>query len=95
MNEIKVFNSSLFLFTSIKNVINRASQYSRTQAMFDIFRVIKDSLKFYADELTNRIVREEKMRFKDERYYESFICFVVNTAEYCKVISFKIFFYYL
>jgi vacuolar protein sorting-associated protein 53 len=84
-SQIKILNSSLYLFNYIKTSLKRASQFSRSQAMFDIYRVIKRSLKLYADELTNKIAREEKVtKPKEEQLFISILCFIINTAEYCK-----------
>ncbi len=40
--DIKELNSSLVLFNYIKGLIIRASQISRAQVMFDIYKVIKN-----------------------------------------------------
>lgn len=82
-SDLKVLNSSLYLFNYIKTVLKRASQYSRSQTMFDIYRVIKRALKFYTEELANRVLREAN-RKGDEQNLESTLCFIINTAEYCK-----------
>ena len=83
-SDLKVLNSSLYLFNYIKTVLKRANQYSRSQTMFDIYRVIKRALKFYNDELLGRIAKESSKIKGDEQNFESIICFIINTAEYCK-----------
>lgn len=83
-SDLKVLNSSLYLFNYIKTVLRRANQYSRSQTMFDIYRVIKKALRYYNDELTGRIQKELSKIKGDEHAFESSICFIINTAEYCK-----------
>lgn len=83
-SDLKVLNSSLYLFNYIKTVLKRASQYSRSQTMFDIYRVIKKTLRLYSEELANRVLREANKNKGDEQNLESIVCFIVNTAEYCK-----------
>ena len=56
----------MYLFNWMKATLKRASQYSRSQTMFDIFKCIKRSLKYYVDELLLRIQKEEKLKIKDE-----------------------------
>lgn len=73
-SELKVFNSSLFMFNHIKGVIKRANEYSRNQVMFDIFNVIKKALRTYIREIEAKINKEKSIRFKDESYYESLLC---------------------
>lgn len=82
-SDLKVLNSSLFLFNHIKTLMKRAGQYSRSQTMFDIYQVIKRSLKFYMEELVIRIGKEANK--KDlEGAVENAVCFIINTAEYCR-----------
>jgi hypothetical protein len=84
-SDLKVLNSSLYLFNYIKTVLKRASQYSRSQTMFDIYRVIKKALKLYTDQLADKIMKEFMKGGKgDEQGFESMLCFIINTAEYCK-----------
>lgn len=82
--DLKVLNSSLYLFNYIRTVLKRAGQYSRSQTMFDIYQVIKRVLKLYIEEMFGRVQKEDKNRTKDENLYESTLCFIINTAEYCK-----------
>lgn len=49
MTEIKVYNSSLVLFHSIKSVMKRASSYSKGSLMLDIMKSIKKMLRLYCD----------------------------------------------
>ncbi len=74
----------MYLFNWIKATLKRASQYSRSQTMFDIFKCIRRSLKLYIEELKQRIQKEDKTKSKDEQGFYSVVCFVINTSEYCK-----------
>lgn len=78
LTEIKVYNSSLFLFHSIKNAIKRAGTYSRGQLMLEITRCIKRILKIYCDKCFDKI--------KKAQNFEQTVCWVVNTGEHCKNI---------
>ena len=82
-SEEKIFNSSLFMFNNFKQVLKRASLYSRTQTMFDIFNVFKKTLRIYIEELQAKLDREEKSRAKDEGF-STFACLAINSADYCK-----------
>jgi hypothetical protein len=46
------------MFNYFKQLLKRASQYSRSQVMFDVYKLIRRTLKFYADELAARVTRE-------------------------------------
>lgn len=79
LTEMKVFNSSIVLFHGIKNVIRRASNYSRGSLLLDILRVIKKVFRFYSDRCF------EKCK-KNISNLEENICWIINTGEYCKNI---------
>jgi len=78
LTEIKVYNSSLFLFHSIKSVIKRAQSYSKGRLMLDIINSIKKMLRIYCDKCLEKI--------KKSNDFESAVCWVVNTGEHCKNI---------
>lgn len=78
LTEIKVYNSSLFLFHSIKNVIKRAQGFSRGRLFLDIINSIKKILRIYCDRCFEKI--------KKSNDFESAVCYVVNTGEHCKNI---------
>lgn len=81
-SDIKVLNSSFYMFNYFKQLLKRASQYSRSQVMFDIYKLIKRVLKTYADEIVIRMQREAKGQNQEQ--FQILICFGINTAEYCK-----------
>lgn len=78
MAEIKVYNSSIVLFHGIKNCIRRASTYSRGNLLLDILRIVKRVFKTYADKCFEKT--------KKSQAFEETVCWVINTAEYCKNI---------
>ena len=78
LTEIKVYNSSLFLFHSIKSVIKRVTTFSRGRLMLDIINSIKKMLRIYCDKCLEKI--------KKSNDFESAVCWVINTGEHCKNI---------
>ncbi|CAD8075883.1 unnamed protein product [Paramecium primaurelia] len=78
--DLKMLNSSMSMFAYFKQMLKRASQYSRTQVMFDIQKLIKKALKKYSDEIIMKINQSRN----NEQLSQIFCCFVINTAEYCK-----------
>lgn len=78
LTEIKVYNSSVVLFHSIKSVLGRVKQYSRGSLVINILRVIKDILKYYRDKCLEKI--------KKAANYEQTVCYIINTGEHCKNI---------
>ena len=66
------------LFHGIKNCIRRASTYSKGHLLLDILKVVRKSFRTYADKCF------EKNR--NARNLEETVCYVINTAEYCKNI---------
>ena len=78
LTEIKVYNSSLFLFHSIKSVIKRATSFSRGRLMLDIINSIKKMLRIYCDKCIEKI--------KKSNDFEAAVCWVINTGEHCKNI---------
>jgi len=83
-SEIKVFDSSITMFNVFKAVMKRASRYSRSQTMFNIWRVFQRCMKIYVEEVLIRLGREERMKGKDETNFEIFACLITNTGDYCK-----------
>ena len=76
--EIKVYNSSIVLFHGIKNCIRRASNYSKGHLLLDILRVVKKTFRVYSDRCFEKTKKIQSL--------EETVCWVINTAEYCKNI---------
>eukprot|EP00828_Plagiopyla_frontata_P010156 TRINITY_DN1532_c0_g1_i3.p1 TRINITY_DN1532_c0_g1~~TRINITY_DN1532_c0_g1_i3.p1 ORF type:complete len:676 (-),score=86.16 TRINITY_DN1532_c0_g1_i3:49-1836(-) len=80
--ETKLLNSVLLIKNHLKVLIKRAAEYATTGIMPSIFIVIKKALQQYYEELSAKIIREEKNN--NDEGFEEMLCFMVNTAEYCK-----------
>ena len=76
LTEIKVYNSCLVLFHSIKGVVKRANLYSRGQLMVDITRCVKKILRLYAEKCYDKI--------KKAPDFEQAVCYVINTGAHSK-----------
>jgi hypothetical protein len=79
LSELKVFNSALVLFHGVKNSVRRASTYSKGQLLLDILRVVKKIFLIYSERCFDKCKRSADT-------FEENICWIVNTAEYCKNI---------
>jgi vacuolar protein sorting-associated protein 53 len=79
LSELKVFNSALVLFHGVKNSVRRASNYSKGQLLLDILRVVKKIFIIYSERCFDKSKRNQEL-------FEENICWIVNTAEYCKNI---------
>jgi len=83
-SEVKVLDSSLTMFNVFKAIMKRASRYSRSQTMFNIWKVFQRCMRLYVDEALVRLSKEERSKGKDEEGFEIFACLITNTGDYCK-----------
>lgn len=67
------------LFHGVKNSIRRAGNYSKGTLMLEILRVVKKVFRIYSEKCF------EKSR-KNPEQIEVTLCWIINTAEYCKNI---------
>ena len=67
------------LFHGVKNSVRRASTYSKGQLLLDILRVVKKIFLIYSERCFDKCKRSADT-------FEENICWIVNTAEYCKNI---------
>lgn len=51
--------------------------------MYDVWEVLQHVIKFYVDEISSILEKQDKLKNKDEGF-EIFCCLVINTGEYCK-----------
>ncbi|EOY24115.1 Membrane trafficking VPS53 family protein isoform 8 [Theobroma cacao] len=97
-----VLSSSMQLFLIIKRSLKRCSALTKSQTLYNLFRVFQRVLKAYATKLFARLPKggtgivaaatgmdgQIKTSDRDERV----ICYIVNSAEYChKPIYFQFF----
>ncbi|KAJ8759839.1 hypothetical protein K2173_009940 [Erythroxylum novogranatense] len=92
-----VLSSSMQLFLIIKRSLKRCSALTKNQTLFNLFKVFERILKAYVVKLKARLPKggvgivaaatgmdgQIKMTDKDERV----ICYIVNSAEYCRKTS--------
>ncbi|GKV10745.1 hypothetical protein SLEP1_g22066 [Rubroshorea leprosula] len=92
-----VLSSSMQLFLIIKRSLKRCSALTKTQTLFNLFKVFQRVLKAYATKLFARLPKggtgivaaatgmdgQIKTSDRDERV----ICYIVNSAEYCHKTS--------
>jgi hypothetical protein len=81
--QTEIFESSVVMFNNFSAVIKRASQYSRTQTMVEIWHVFRRVMKFYYDELLQRL-NKEAQKITNDRGFEQTCCLMANTGDYCK-----------
>lgn len=88
-----VLSSSMQLFLIIKRSLKRCSALTKSQTLFNLFKVFQKILKAYATKLFARLPKggtgivaaatgmdgQIKTSDRDERV----ICYIVNSAEYC------------
>ncbi|KAF5749955.1 hypothetical protein HS088_TW03G00282 [Tripterygium wilfordii] len=88
-----VLSSSTQLFLMIKRILKRCSALTKSQTLYNLFKVFQRVLKAYATKLFARLPKggtgivaaatgmdgQIKTSDKDERV----ICYIVNSAEYC------------
>ncbi|CAI0380650.1 unnamed protein product [Linum tenue] len=92
-----VLSSSMQLFLIIKRSLKRCSALTKSQTLLNLFRVFEKILKAYASKLKARLPKggvgivaaatgmdgQIKTSDRDERV----ICYIVNSAEYCRKTS--------
>ncbi|EOY24109.1 Membrane trafficking VPS53 family protein isoform 2 [Theobroma cacao] len=92
-----VLSSSMQLFLIIKRSLKRCSALTKSQTLYNLFRVFQRVLKAYATKLFARLPKggtgivaaatgmdgQIKTSDRDERV----ICYIVNSAEYCHKTS--------
>ncbi|XP_037495110.1 vacuolar protein sorting-associated protein 53 A isoform X1 [Jatropha curcas] len=92
-----VLSSSMQLFLIIKRSLKRCSALTKNQTLFNLFKVFERILKAYVAKLKARLPKggvgivaaatgmdgQIKMSDRDERV----ICYIVNSAEYCRKTS--------
>ncbi|KAM7272946.1 hypothetical protein ACFE04_027610 [Oxalis oulophora] len=92
-----VLSSSMQLFLIIKRSLKRCSLLTKSQTLFNLFKVFQRILKAYATKLVTRLPKggtgivaaatgmdgQIKTSDRDERV----ICYIVNSAEYCHQTS--------
>ncbi|KAJ9174311.1 hypothetical protein P3X46_017348 [Hevea brasiliensis] len=92
-----VLSSSMQLFLIIKRSLKRCSALTKNQTLFNLFKVFERILKAYVAKLKARLPKggvgivaaatgmdgQIKMSDRDERV----ICYIINSAEYCRKTS--------
>ncbi|XP_065848860.1 vacuolar protein sorting-associated protein 53 A isoform X2 [Euphorbia lathyris] len=92
-----VLSSSMQLFLIIKRSLKRCSALTKSQTLLNLFKVFERTLKAYVVKLKARLPKggmgivaaatgmdgQIKMSDRDERV----ICYIVNSAEYCRKTS--------
>lgn len=64
--DIKIYNSSLYLFTYIKKLVKDISTLGKQKIMLELAKIIQGILMEYSGELLKQIQREEKSKGKNE-----------------------------
>ncbi|XP_022757878.1 LOW QUALITY PROTEIN: vacuolar protein sorting-associated protein 53 A-like [Durio zibethinus] len=96
-NQNNVLSSSMQLFLIIKRSLKRCSALTKSQTLYNLFKVFQRVLKAYATKLFARLPKggtgivaaatgmdgQIKTSDRDERV----ICYIVNSAEYCHKTS--------
>jgi vacuolar protein sorting-associated protein 53 len=83
-SEVKILESSVVMFNNFSSVMKRASQYSRTQTMFEIWNVFKRVMKSYVDEILGKLNRDGSNKQINDKNFEILACLIANTGDYCK-----------
>eukprot|EP00252_Welwitschia_mirabilis_P001763 TRINITY_DN11706_c0_g1_i1.p1 TRINITY_DN11706_c0_g1~~TRINITY_DN11706_c0_g1_i1.p1 ORF type:complete len:829 (+),score=191.73 TRINITY_DN11706_c0_g1_i1:175-2661(+) len=91
-SQTNILSSSTQVFLIFKRSLKRCSALTRSQTLFNLFKVFQRVLRAYAGKLSARLPKggtgivasatgsdQIKTSDKDERT----ICYIVNTAEYC------------
>ncbi|KAL7148640.1 hypothetical protein ABFS83_06G192600 [Erythranthe nasuta] len=96
-SQTNILSSSMQVFLIIRRSLKRCSALTKSQTLFNLFKVFQRILKAYATKLFARLPKggtgivaaatgmdgQIKTSDKDERL----ICYIVNTAEYCHKTS--------
>ncbi|KAK4487800.1 hypothetical protein RD792_005511 [Penstemon davidsonii] len=96
-SQTNILSSSMQVFLIIRRTLKRCSALTKSQTLFDMFKVFRKILKAYATKLFARLPKggtgivaaatgmdgQIKTSDRDERI----ICYIVNTAEYCQKTS--------
>lgn len=96
-SQTNILSSGIQVFAIIKRSLKRCSALTKSETLFNLFKVFQKILKAYATKLFARLPKggtgivaaatgidgQIKTSDKDERV----ICYIVNTAEYCHKTS--------
>ncbi|XP_020550893.1 vacuolar protein sorting-associated protein 53 A [Sesamum indicum] len=96
-SQTNILSSSIQVFLIIRRSLKRCSALTKSQTLFNLFKVFERILKAYATKLFGRLPKggtgivaaatgmdgQIKTSDRDERL----ICYIVNTAEYCQKTS--------
>ena len=82
--QISILNSALFMFNKMKHLINRTSKISESQTMYDIYRVIKQTIKTFVHLIAEDSKQKEKNKTKNYMFFFKSICIFVNTIDHVK-----------
>jgi hypothetical protein len=82
---VSILNSSMLMFSKIKHLIKRASSISKGGIMYDIFKVVKNTVGKYIGQVGEAFKKDQKsLMKKNEEEFIKRACVYLNTIDYIK-----------
>jgi hypothetical protein len=82
--DINILNSVLLMFNKVKHLLKRGSSISKSQTMFDIYKVVKQMIMNYINTLIEDAYKKEKNKGKNIEFFLNSICVYINTIDHIK-----------
>ncbi len=81
---ISILNSALLMFNKIKHLLKRASSISKSQTMYDIYKVVKQMITSYTNQVIQDAYEKDKQKAKNLGFYFASVCVYINTIDHVK-----------
>jgi hypothetical protein len=82
--DISVLNSALLMFNKVKHLLKRGSSISKSQTMYDIYKVVKGMITQYITMIIDDAYKKDKAKGKNIPFFLNSICVYINTIDHIK-----------
>ena len=83
--EISILNSALLMFNKVKHLLKRASSISKSQTMYDIYKVVKQTISTYINQIIQDAYdKDNKHKSKNTSFLFKSLCVYINTVDHIK-----------
>ena len=82
--EVRILNSALLMFNKLRHLLKRGSSISKSQTMFDIYKVVKNTITTYCNMIIDDSYKKEKNKGKQVAFFLASICVYINTLDHIK-----------
>lgn len=72
------------MFNKVKHLLKRGSSISKSQTMYDIYKVVKQMISGYSNHLIDDAYKKEKSKPKGVNFFIQSVCVYINTIDHVK-----------